>query len=137
MIKSWKWVIMVDPNRKINRLSDDDAAFLVECEQDFRCRYTDADQEFFAFCSKPTRPPPIVEPWQNRRQHDGGNGNWNRNNYRSGNGNFNRNHHFNRNNDNRRQHHYRQHYDRPYDRNFTNFRREGESSSQSHHNRQN
>lgn len=107
---------MVDPNRKINRLSDDDAAFLVECEQEFRNRYTEADEEFAAFLAKPTKPPPIVEPWR-RQQNDSGN-NWNRNNYRPNNRN-----HYNRNNDNRSPRNYRQHYNRPYDRNF---RREGD-----------
>lgn len=119
---------MVDPNRKINRLSDDDAAFLVECEQEFRNRYTDGDEEFAAFAAKPAKAPPIVEPWSNNRRHhnDSGN-NWNRNNYRQNNYNRNndRNQHYNRNNDNRSQRHYRQHYNRPYDRNF---RREGDNS---------
>lgn len=123
---------MVDPNRKINRLSDDDAAFLVECEQEFRNRYTDGDEEFAAFAAKPAKAPPIVESWSNnRRQHNDSGNNWNRNNYRQNNYNRNndrnndRNHHYNRNNDNRSQRNYRQHYNRPYDRNF---RREGENS---------
>lgn len=114
---------MVDPNRKINRLSDDDAAFLVECEQEFRNRYTDADDEFAKFVAKPTKPPPIVEPWKSNQRHHGGDSgnNWNRNNYRPNN----KNHHYNRNNDNRSPRNYRQHYNRPYDRNF---RREGDNS---------
>lgn len=104
---------MVDPNRKINRLSDDDAAFLVECEQEFRHRYTDADEEFAKFLAKSTKPSPIVEPWKsNQRHHDSGS-NWNRNNYRPNNRN-----HYNRSNDNRSPRNYRQHYNRPYDRNF-------------------
>lgn len=114
---------MVDPNRKINRLSDDDAAFLVECEQEFRNRYTDSDEEFAKFLAKPTKPPPIVEPWKsNQRQHGGDfANNWNRNNYRPNN----RNNHYNRQNDNRSPRNYRPHYNRPYDRNF---RREGDNS---------
>lgn len=108
---------MVDPNRKINRLSDDDAAFLVECEQEFRNRYTEGDDEFATFLAKPTKTPPIVEPW---RRNDSGN-NWNRNNYRPNNRNQ-----YNRNNDNRSQRgRYRQNYNRPYDRNF---RREGDNN---------
>lgn len=115
---------MVDPNRKINRLSDDDAAFLVECEQEFRHRYTEGDEEFAAFTAKPTKSPPIVEPW--RRQHNDSGNNWNRNNYRPHNRN-----HYNRNNDNRSQRqHYRQHYSRPYDRNF---RREGDNNHRHGH----
>lgn len=98
---------MVDPNRKINRLSDEDAAFLIECEQEFRNRYTDADEEFASFIAKPSRLPPIVEPWLAKQRHHGDSGaNWNRNNYRSNNRNQ-----YNRNNDNRMQrqnnrHHY-------------------------------
>lgn len=121
---------MVDPNRKINRLSDDDAAFLVECEQEFRNRYTEADEEFAAFVAKPTKPPPIVEPWRSRpnnqqhHHHHGDTGNWNRNNYRQHNRN-----HYNRPHDNRTQRHYRPHYNRPYDRNF---RREGDGNNSGH-----
>lgn len=124
-----KYAIMVDPNRKINlNLSDSDAAFLVECEQDFRNRYTGADEEFAAFIAKPTRAPPVVEPWQNKRHHnDSSGGNWNRNNYRPNNRNHQGNHYnYNRNNDNRSQKNYRQHYNRPYDRNY---RRDGDKSS--------
>lgn len=121
---------MVDPNRKINRLSDDDAAFLVECEQEFRHRYTEDDEEFAAFMAKPTKQPPIVEPWQaNRRHHHGGGGggdsgnNWSRNNYRSNNRN-----NYNRSNDNRSQRPYHNrpnyHHNRPYERNS---RREGDN----------
>lgn len=112
---------MVDPNRKINRLSDDDAAFLVECEQEFRHRYTENDAEFSAFLAKPSRPPPIIEPWHFKRHGGDGGNNWNRNNYRPNNRN-----HYNRNNDNRHQRNYRQHYSRPYDRNY---RRDGGDNS--------
>lgn len=122
----------MDPNRKINRLSDDDAAFLVECEQEFRNRYTDADEEFAKFLAKPTKPSPIVEPW--KRNHGGGGGggggrsdsgnHWNRNNDRHNNRN-----HYNRHHDNRAPRNYRQHYNRPYDRNF---RREGDNSHHGH-----
>lgn len=125
---------MVDPNRKINRLSDDDAAFLVECEQEFRNRYTNSDAEFTAFLAKPTRPPPIVDPWPNKqmnkdRHHGDSGNNWNRNNYRHNNRN-----NYNRNNDNRdnrpnAQRNYRQHYNRPYDRNF---RRDGGDGNSGH-----
>ncbi|XP_055302198.1 uncharacterized protein LOC129568404 [Sitodiplosis mosellana] len=114
---------MVDPNRKINRLSDDDAAFLVECEQEFRNRYTEADKEFAAFTAKSTRPPPVVEPWQ-RHHGDSTSGNWNRNNYRP---NHQGNHHYNRNNDNRSQRNYR-----PYNRYDRYYRRDGGSEGSSH-----
>lgn len=117
---------MVDPNRKINRLSDDDAAFLVECEQEFRNRYTDADDEFAKFLAKPTKAPPIIEPWKSNQRNHGGNfgNNWNRNNYRPNNRN-----NYNQHNDNRSPRNYRPHYNRPYDRNF---RREGDNSHHGH-----
>lgn len=127
---------MVDPNRKINRhLTDDDAAFLVESEQEFRNRYTEADEEFAAFTEKPTKSPPVVEPWQNKQRfHHGDSGggcNWNRNNYRPHNRNHHGNHYYNnRNNDNRSQRNFRQHYNRPYDRNQ---RRDGDYSDVSGH----
>lgn len=112
---------MVDPNRKINRLSDDDAAFLNECESEFRNRYTSDDEEFKEFKEKPSRPPPIVEPWN---QHKGDSrGNWNnRNNYRPHNRN-----NYHRNNDHHTQRqNYRPHYNRAYDRNY---RRDGSDNS--------
>lgn len=125
---------MVDPNRKINRLSDDDAAFLEECEKEFCTRYTDADDEFVALRDKPIKPPPIIEPWRNmnhnRRNRGGGNNNWNRNNHRAG-GNHQQNHwnHNNRYNDHRQHrnnyNNYRQHNDRPYERQG---RRDGDGS---------
>lgn len=121
----------MDPNRKINRLSDDDAAFLEECEQEFRMRYTDDDDEFVALRDKPMRPPPIIEPWrnmnQNRRNRGGGNNNWNRNNYRSGGNNqqqhWNHNNRFNDHRQHRHNYNNRQHHDRPYERHG---RRDGE-----------
>lgn len=111
---------MVDPNRKINnRLSEDDAAFLVEIEQAFRNRYTEADKEFAAFTAKPNRTPPVVEPWQTKRHHHGdssGQRNWNRNNYRP-------------NNRNQGNHYRSQRNYRPYDRNF---RRDADNVGGSH-----
>ncbi|XP_031635797.1 RNA guanine-N7 methyltransferase activating subunit-like [Contarinia nasturtii] len=115
---------MVDPDRKINRLSDDDAAFLRECELEFRNRYTVDDEEFAEFMKKPSKPSPIVEPWKQRNYGDS-RGNWNnRNNYRPNNRN-----NYHRNNDHQRQN-YRQHYSRPHDRNY---RRDGDNSGHGHH----
>lgn len=82
---------MVDPNRKINRLSDEDAVFLQECDEEFRDRFTMSDEEFAGIFYAEARPPPTVEPWQApRRQNQnfgrggggGGNQHWrnNRNN---------------------------------------------------------
>lgn len=68
---------MVDPNRKINRLSDEDAAFLLECENEFRSRYTMNDEEFSSIYWNEVSSPPILEPWESNRrpnQHYGGGG---------------------------------------------------------------
>ncbi|XP_013115717.1 protein FAM98B [Stomoxys calcitrans] len=54
---------MVDPNRKINRLTDRDIEFLEECEREFSMRYTNEDAEFMEHCSKPLPDPPIVDNW--------------------------------------------------------------------------
>lgn len=54
---------MVDPNRKINRLTDKDVEFLEECEREFALRYTEDDKEFMEHCSKPLDDPPIIENW--------------------------------------------------------------------------
>ncbi|XP_017862999.1 PREDICTED: uncharacterized protein LOC108613789 [Drosophila arizonae] len=54
---------MVDPNRKINRLSDKDISFLEECEEEFGARYTEDDVEFMAHCAKPVPDPPVIENW--------------------------------------------------------------------------
>ncbi|XP_032599172.1 ATP-dependent RNA helicase laf-1 [Drosophila grimshawi] len=54
---------MVDPNRKINRLSDKDTSFLDECEAEFALRYTTDDVEFMAHCAKADPEPPLVENW--------------------------------------------------------------------------
>lgn len=125
---------MVDPNRKINRLSDDDAAFLRECEQEFRNRFTDNDDEFIAFCEKAIHPPPIVSPWQTGRRNNQQQDSW-RNNYRAGGsgggggggggGYNNRNNYQNRRNNDYVQRNPRQFHNRnrgPYDRNDRNDR---------------
>jgi len=150
---------MVDPNRKINRLSDDDTAFLRECEQEFRNRFTEDDEEFAKLESKPLRPPPIIEQWQTGRrpnQHYGGgssgygnnssSGGWrnNSNYYRNRDGNSRNNNYHNssynnhrNSNDNYghrppRNHHYRNHQNRvPYDRNFRHGGYEGGSGGSS------
>lgn len=54
---------MVDPNRKINRLTDKDIEFLEECEQEFGLRYSEEDAEFIEHCLEPLDDPPIIENW--------------------------------------------------------------------------
>ncbi|KAJ0181303.1 hypothetical protein K1T71_003388 [Dendrolimus kikuchii] len=62
-------------------LSDADKDFIAQCEEEFKHRYTDDDQEFMkVFNSEPSKPP-IVDPWyvshnsgrrndrRNRRDH--------------------------------------------------------------------
>uniref|UniRef100_A0A182PYL3 RNMT-activating mini protein n=1 Tax=Anopheles epiroticus TaxID=199890 RepID=A0A182PYL3_9DIPT len=58
---------MVDPKRHINILSPEEQAFLEECENEFAHRFTDLDEEFMAHCQRPSKPPPIVQPWNNWR----------------------------------------------------------------------
>lgn len=65
---------MVDPNRKINRLSDKDISFLEECEEEFGARYTEDDVEFMAHCAKPVPDPPLIENWSSGSGAPGGGG---------------------------------------------------------------
>lgn len=62
---------MVDPKRHINVLSEEDQLFLNECEEEFKDRFTEDDSEFAAFQAQPARPPPVLEPWQNRNFQGG------------------------------------------------------------------
>lgn len=62
---------MVDPNRKINHLTDDDVKYLNECENEFKDRFTENDEEFMALYSKPLSDPPIVTPWMVRSGNAG------------------------------------------------------------------
>lgn len=54
---------MVDPHRKINILTEDQQNFIEDCEEEFRGRFTEDDEEFMAYCQKPRPPPPILDPW--------------------------------------------------------------------------
>lgn len=70
---------MVDPNRKINRLTDKDIKFLDECEEEFAYRFTSEDEEFVNYCSQPVPEPPVVPNWGenrsfHRNQHHNGRG---------------------------------------------------------------
>ncbi|XP_055382798.1 RNA guanine-N7 methyltransferase activating subunit [Condylostylus longicornis] len=74
---------MVDPNRKINRLTDKDIEFLDECEEEFAYRYTENDEEFVAHCQKELTDPPIVEPWNTHQHQQRGNNFHHRGNFGS------------------------------------------------------
>lgn len=132
---------MVDPNRKINHLSDDDAAFLRECEQEFRYRFTEKDEEFEEFCKKPSRSAPVITPWatsggrQNGPNQSAPN-HWRNNNHRNnsggggGGGGGYRNNSYNRRNDNNHYRNPRNFNNRPrgpHDRNDRNYRQGGNS----------
>lgn len=52
---------MVDPNRN---LSKEQQAFLRECEEEFKHRYTEADPEYRALLTRETDDPPIITPWK-------------------------------------------------------------------------
>uniref|UniRef100_A0A182W179 Uncharacterized protein n=1 Tax=Anopheles minimus TaxID=112268 RepID=A0A182W179_9DIPT len=65
---------MVDPKRHINVLSPEEQAFLEECENEFAHRFTELDEEFMAHCQREQKPPPVVHPWNGRRNGGGGEG---------------------------------------------------------------
>lgn len=88
---------MVDPKRHINLLSEEDQLFLNECEEEFKNRFSENDEEFTAYCAQASQTPPVLEPWQNRNFQGGGG-------YHGGRGRFNdrgRFQHHNRNRDHR------------------------------------
>uniref|UniRef100_A0A182LVE2 RNMT-activating mini protein n=1 Tax=Anopheles culicifacies TaxID=139723 RepID=A0A182LVE2_9DIPT len=65
---------MVDPKRHINVLSQEEQVFLEECEKEFAHRFTDLDEEFMAHCQREQKPPPVVHPWNGRRNGGEGRG---------------------------------------------------------------
>lgn len=76
---------MVDPNRKINHLTEEDVKYLNECENEFKDRFTENDEEFMALYNKPAADPPIVTPWMERHGRSGNSGSSNYRGHRSGN----------------------------------------------------
>lgn len=97
---------MVDPKRHINVLSEEDQLFLNECEEEFKNRFSEDDSDFVAYCAQPSRPPPVLEPWQrgNFQGGYGGGGGGGRGRYNNrGGGGGNRYNHHNRNRDYRDQ----------------------------------
>jgi len=95
---------MVDPNRKINHLTEEDVKYLNECENEFKDRFTENDDEFAALSNQPVSDPPIVTPWMTRSGNAGssnyrGHRNYNQRPYHhrhnrsggGGSGNYNRN----------------------------------------------
>lgn len=106
-------------------LTEDQAAFLAECEKEFGDRYTDKDTEYMKLKSKPLSNPPIVHPWNTGQQrqhygnHRGGGGRGRGRNHRPYYGERDRPY-----SDNRHNHHYQQrhqqqsnHYQSSYDNN--------------------
>lgn len=67
---------MVDPNRKINHLSEEDVKFLNECENEFKVRYTEGDEEYKTLCNSPISEPPIISPWMTHRSSNAGSSNY-------------------------------------------------------------
>jgi hypothetical protein len=64
-------------------LTDEQKAFLAECEEEFANRYTEKDEEFLKVKLQKPSKPPIIDPWYNipRRSN-----NWSRHNESRGNG---------------------------------------------------
>ena len=50
-------------------LSEEQARFLSECEEEFSDRYTDSDSEFVLLRNKPLSHPPLVEQWGNNQRN--------------------------------------------------------------------
>lgn len=63
---------MVDPNRNLSKAQ---LAFLRECEEEFKHRYTEADPEYRALLTKETENPPIIHPWK-QNNHNNNRRNW-------------------------------------------------------------
>lgn len=78
---------MVDPNRKINRLSETDISFLDVCEEKFENRFSDSDEQFISHVQKSTPDPPVIPEFEQRQYNQGGynrNNRYNRPNHRGG-----------------------------------------------------
>lgn len=58
---------MVDPNR---HLSPAQLAFLQECEDEFKTRYTEKDPAYRALMTKEAENPPIIHPWKESNFHN-------------------------------------------------------------------
>lgn len=64
---------MVDPCRN---LSKEQLAFLKECEEEFKNRFTEADPEYRSALTREAANPPLVHPWkENQNQNRGYNNN--------------------------------------------------------------
>ena len=61
----------------MNELSKEQSEFLNECEEEFKNRYTEEDEQFMKIKSAVPKKPPIVDPWHNAPQRSN---NWSRNN---------------------------------------------------------
>lgn len=44
-------------------LSDEEKCFLAQCEEEFKHRFTDKDEEFVKVLNSDPPKPPIIEPW--------------------------------------------------------------------------
>lgn len=55
-------------------LTDDEKAFLAQCEEDFADRYTEKDYDYKLHLQIGMSSPPCVEPWYPRGEGGGGSG---------------------------------------------------------------
>lgn len=75
-------------------LTSEQMKFLEECEEEFKDRYTEEDNDFIKIKTQEPKKPPIVDPWYTKqRRHD-----WSRQHQHQNHGNR-RNHHWDRNNE--------------------------------------
>ena len=51
-------------------LNEQQSAFLLECEQEFKNRYTDQDEEYSKLAAQSMSQPPIVDNWDSYRNHN-------------------------------------------------------------------
>ncbi|KAG8235089.1 hypothetical protein J437_LFUL014421 [Ladona fulva] len=60
-------------------LTDEQKAFLEECERDFKKRYTDEDEDFSVVFEQESSSPPILFPWHRFQNNRYSRGNYSRN----------------------------------------------------------
>lgn len=47
-------------------LTEEQKAFIAECDEEFKDRYTDKDEQFMKLRTMESKDPPIMDPWYNK-----------------------------------------------------------------------